>query len=175
MAPGIMIALLVVPIAELWVILQVADRVGVLNTIGLLILVSILGGWLLKQQGAATWRRLQETLRRGQMPTVEAIDGALILFGGALLLTPGFLTDLVGLALIFPPTRASLRGVFRRFVKKSAGRRWQVIESRGPTARVVKVERSTRPRGSTPPESSRLPPSSGDPAEDPEVDSRDSR
>jgi len=170
-----MIALLVVPIAELWVILQVSDRVGVLSTIGLLILVSILGGWLLKQQGAATWRRLQATLRRGEMPTVEAIDGALILFGGALLLTPGFLTDLVGLALIFPPTRASLRGAFRRFVKKSAGRRWQVIESRSPTARVVKVEKSVRPRGSTPPGSSRLPPSSGDPAEDPGDDSRDSR
>jgi len=175
MAPGLMIALLVVPIAELWVILQVSDRVGVLSTIGLLILVSILGGWLLKQQGAAMWRRLQATLRRGEMPTVEAIDGALILFGGALLLTPGFLTDLVGLALIFPPTRASLRGAFRRFVKKSAGRRWQVIESRSPTARVVKVEKSVRPRGSTPPGSSRLPPSSGDPAEDPGDDSRDSR
>ncbi|MGI8707885.1 MAG: FxsA family protein [Actinomycetota bacterium] len=175
MAPGLMIALLVVPIAELWVILQVSDRVGVLSTIGLLILVSILGGWLLKQQGAATWRRLQATLRRGEMPTVEAIDGALILFGGALLLTPGFLTDLVGLALIFPPTRASLRGVFRRFGRRGAGRRWQVIESRSPTARVVKVEKSVRPRGSTPPGSSRLPPSSGDPAEDPGDDSRDSR
>lgn len=175
MAPGIVIALLVVPIAELWVILQVSDRVGVLNTIALLIAVSLVGGWLLKQQGTATWRRLQATLRRGEMPTMEAIDGALILFGGALLLTPGFLTDLVGLALIFPPTRASLRGAFRRVVKKGAGRRWNVIETRGPTARVVKVERSTRPRGSTPPESSRLPSSSGDPAEDPGDDSRDSR
>ena len=171
MAPGIVIALLVVPIAELWVILQVSDRVGVLNTIGLLILVSLLGGWLLKQQGAATWRRLQATLRRGEMPTVEAIDGALILFGGALLLTPGFLTDLVGLALIFPPTRASLRGVFRRFVKKGAGKRWKVIETRGATARVVKVERSSRARDSTPPDPSRLPPSS----EDREGDSPGSR
>lgn len=167
MAPGLIIALLVVPIAELWVILQVSDRVGVLNTIVLLIFVSIVGGLLLKQQGAATWRRLQATLRRGEMPTIEAIDGALILFGGALLLTPGFLTDLVGLALIFPPTRASLRGVFRRFVKKGAARRWQVIESRSATARVVRVERSSRPKGSSEP--SRLPP------QDREDDSRDTR
>lgn len=167
MAPGLMIALLVVPIAELWVILQVSDRVGVLNTIVLLIFVSVVGGLLLKQQGAATWRRLQTTLRRGEMPTIVAIDGALILFGGALLLTPGFLTDIVGLVMIFPPTRASLRGVFRRFVKNRAGRRWQVIETRTPTARVVKVERSTRPRDPTPPEASRLPPS------DPEDDSPD--
>jgi UPF0716 family protein affecting phage T7 exclusion len=103
------------------------------------------------------------------MPTIEAIDGALILFGGALLLTPGFLTDVVGLLLIFPPTRASMRGVFRRFVKKRAGGRWQVIESRTPTARVVKVERSTRPRGSTPQDAARLPHS------DPEGDSPDTR
>ena len=167
MAPGLIIALLVVPIAELWVILQVSDRVGVLNTIALLIFVAVAGGWLLKQQGAATWRRLQATLRRGEMPTIEAIDGALILFGGALLLTPGFLTDLVGLALILPPTRASLRGVFRRFVKKSAGRRWPVIESRSATARVVRIERSSRPKGSS--EASRLPP------QDREDDSPDSR
>jgi UPF0716 protein FxsA len=162
-----MIALLVVPIAELWVILQVSDRVGVLNTIVLLIFVSVAGGLLLKQQGAATWRRLQATLQRGEMPTIEAIDGALILFGGALLLTPGFLTDVVGLVLIFPPTRASMRGVFSRFVKKRAGRRWQVIENRTATARVVKVERSTRPKGST--EAARLPHS------DPEDDSPDTR
>ena len=167
MAPALIIALLVVPIAELWVILQVSDRVGVLNTIVLLIFVSVVGGWLLKQQGAATWRRLQATLRKGEMPTIEAIDGALILFGGALLLTPGFLTDLVGLALIFPPTRATLRGVFRRFVKKGAGRRWQVIESRSPTARVVRVERSSRPKGSS--EASRLP------SQDREDDSPDTR
>jgi UPF0716 protein FxsA len=169
MAPGLVIALLVVPIAELWVILQVSDRVGVLNTIVLLIFVSVLGGLLLKQQGAATWRRLQTTLQRGEMPTIEAIDGALILLGGALLLTPGFLTDIVGLLLILPPTRASLRGVFRRFVKKSAGRRWPVVESRTATARVVKVERSTRPRGSTPHDAPRLPRS------DPEDDSPDTR
>ncbi len=169
MAPGLVIALLVVPIAELWVILQVSDRVGVLNTIVLLIFVSVVGGLLLKQQGAATWRKLQATLQRGEMPTIEAIDGALILFGGALLLTPGFLTDIVGLLLILPPTRASLRGVFRRFVKKSAGRRWQVVESRPATARVVKVERSTRPRGSTPQNAPRLPHS------DPEDDSPDTR
>lgn len=135
----VFLLLLLVPLAELWVIVQVAEGIGVLNAIGLLLLVSIAGAWLLKQQGMATWRRLQATLQRGEMPTNEVTDGAMILFGGALLLTPGFLTDIVGLVLLIPPTRVALKGAMRRLLARWARKR---SEARGVySATVVRVER----------------------------------
>jgi UPF0716 protein FxsA len=124
MVPLLFALLLAVPIAELWVILQVADAIGILETIGLLILISIVGAWLLRQQGLATWARLQRTLAAGRMPTAEVTDGALILFGGALLLTPGFLTDCVGLVLLFPLTRAVVKAAARRLLARWAERRY---------------------------------------------------
>src|ERR687891_1581944 len=81
--------LLAVPIAELYVIVQVADAFGFFETLVLLIGISIAGAYLLKQQGFATWMRFQDALARGEIPAREATDGALIIFGGALLLTPG--------------------------------------------------------------------------------------
>jgi UPF0716 protein FxsA len=124
MFPVLVVALLAIPIVELYVIIQVADVVGALNTIALLILISVAGAWLLRQQGLATWARLQRALAAGQMPTKEVTDGALILLGGALLLTPGFLTDVVGLILLIPPTRAVVKGVFRRLLARWARRRF---------------------------------------------------
>ena len=124
MLPVLFVALVAIPIAELWVILQVADWLGVLNTIALLIAISLAGAWLLKQQGLATWARLQRTLAAGKMPAREVTDGALILFGGALLLTPGFLTDCVGLILLFPVTRAIVKAAFRRLLAGWAERRF---------------------------------------------------
>jgi UPF0716 protein FxsA len=114
MGPLLFIALLAIPLAELYVIVQVSVEIGILNTIALLILVSVLGAWLLKREGLATWRRLNEQLQTGKIPTKEVTDGAMIMFGGALLLTPGFLTDIVGLLFLLPPTRAALKGVFRK-------------------------------------------------------------
>ena len=148
MAALLFVLLLVVPIAELWVIVQVADGIGAIPTVLLLILVSIAGAWLLKQQGTATWRRMRETLRRGEMPTSEATDGALILLGGALLMTPGFITDAVGLVLILPPSRAGVKRIVRASLAGRVRRRFGIAE---PTksvvgeARVVKVERTERP------------------------------
>jgi UPF0716 protein FxsA len=140
---------IVVPIAELYVIVQVADLIGVLETIALLIVVSIVGTWLMKQQGMAVWRRLRTTLEQGRMPGDEVSDGAMILFGGALLLTPGFLTDILGLILLFPPTRAVIRSASRRTMNK-----WMQKRSGAAgvyNARVVRIERDpTR----TPPTSS---------------------
>ena len=136
--------LLAVPVAELWVIGEVADGIGLLSTLVLLLLVSIAGAWLLKQQGVATWRRLRATLARGEVPTREATDGALILLGGALLLTPGFLTDAVGLFLLVPVTRATIKGIAGRFLGRWAKRRFGYAGPRRPrvqAARVVRVER----------------------------------
>ncbi len=110
------ILFLVVPIVELYVIVQVAGGIGVLETIGLLIVVSIVGAWLVRHQGMSVLRRIQQQVRAGQMPTKQLVDGALILFAGALMLTPGFVTDAVGVLLLVPPSRAVVRGtLMRRF------------------------------------------------------------
>ncbi|MDY7104026.1 MAG: FxsA family protein [Actinomycetota bacterium] len=117
MAGLLMILFLVVPIAELAVIVQVSDWIGgVLPTIALLIVVSIAGAWLVKREGLSAFVRVQRELERGEMPTKTLVDGLLILFGGALLLTPGFLTDGLGFLLLVPPTRAAVRTILiRRF------------------------------------------------------------
>lgn len=112
----LLIALLVIPLLEIYVLIQVGDVIGVPLTIVLLIVMSIAGAWLLKREGTATWRRLRQTMADGRMPTSELTDGAMILFGGALMLTPGFITDIFGLLLILPPTRAPLKGAFRKLL-----------------------------------------------------------
>ena len=105
-----------VPLVELAVIIQVGQSIGVLPTIAILLLDSVVGGLLLRSQGRAAWRRLTEATRAGRVPHREALDGALVIFGGALLLTPGFITDAVGLLLLVPPTRAVARRVVARLI-----------------------------------------------------------
>jgi len=122
--PALFFVLLLLPLAELWVILRASDAIGLGPTLLVLVAVSVAGAWLLKREGVATWRRLQATMRRGQMPAQEAIDGALILFGGALLLTPGFITDAAGLLLILPVTRAPFKASARRLIGWFAFRRF---------------------------------------------------
>ena len=103
-----------VPIAELAVIIQVGQAIGVWWTIGLLIADSLLGSWLMRHQGRSAWRRFNETVAVGRVPAREVLDGALVIFGGALLLTPGFLTDILGLILLIPPSRAVVRKILAR-------------------------------------------------------------
>lgn len=110
------VLLLVVPIVELAIIVRVARVIDVGPTLLLLIGISLLGAMLLKREGLAAWRRVQATMAEGRVPTTELADGALILFGGALLLTPGFLTDAVGFLCVLPPTRATMRGGFRKLL-----------------------------------------------------------
>ena len=117
----------VTPIVELTVIVQVAGSTGVMNTIGLLILVSLVGAWLVRREGLGILRRAQAELAEGRMPGRELVDGLLVLLAGALMLTPGFVTDAVGLALLLSPVRAILRMVATRRLSRSvdAGRtRW---------------------------------------------------
>lgn len=104
----------VVPFVELFVILRVGGAIGVGPTVGTLIAVSVLGAWLVKREGFAVLRRATGQIQAGRVPGRELVDGVLILFGGALLLTPGFLTDLFGLALLFPPVRAVVRPALLR-------------------------------------------------------------
>ena len=107
---------IVVPIIELYVIIQVGEAIGVWWTIALLIADSLIGSWLMRSQGRSVWRRFQETVQAGRMPHREVADGVLVIFGGALLLTPGFVTDIFGLFLLLPPTRALVRRTLLRRV-----------------------------------------------------------
>jgi UPF0716 protein FxsA len=115
---------LVVPIAELYAIYLVGDAIGVLPTFLLLAADSLLGSLLLRSQGRSVWQRFNEALTEGRMPHREVLDGVLIIFGGAFLITPGFITDVVGLGLLIPPTRA----IVRRLLVRRLGRR---VEARG--------------------------------------------
>ncbi len=105
------VALVVVPLAEIYVLIQVGQVIGPWWTILLLIADSIIGGWLIRREGAKAWRALRTALDSGRMPARELADGALIVFGGALMLSPGFVTDLLGILLILPITRPIARGM----------------------------------------------------------------
>ena len=110
---------IVVPLAELYVILKVGDAIGAVPTIALLAADSVLGSVLLRAQGRSVWRRFNETMTAGRVPHRELIDGVLVIFGGAFLITPGFRTDIVGQVLLIPPSRA----LVRRLVARRLGRR----------------------------------------------------
>jgi UPF0716 protein FxsA len=109
----LVIAFIVVPLAELYVIIQVGQAIGVGPTIALLLIDSLLGAWLLRHQGRAAWVAFNRAMAESRIPAKEVLDGVLIIFGGALLLTPGFLTDILGLALLIPPTRAIVRSFLK--------------------------------------------------------------
>jgi len=96
-------------LAELFVAIRVADAIGALYTVLLLILSWPLGAWALRSQGGAAWRRLSAAVAAGRSPGREVIDGALILIGGLLLIVPGFISDVLGICALLPPTRALLR------------------------------------------------------------------
>jgi UPF0716 protein FxsA len=110
---------IVVPLAELYVIFKVGAAIGVPLTILLLAVDSVVGSLLLKSQGRAVWRRFSETMAAGRVPHREVLDGVMVIFGGAFLITPGFITDVIGLLLLLPPTRALAR---RLLVRALGGR-----------------------------------------------------
>jgi UPF0716 protein FxsA len=111
-------ALLIVPVAEIAVIVWVGSLIGGWQTLALLLAESALGAYLVKHEGSRTWRSLRVALNTGQMPGRELADAALVLIGGTLLLTPGFLTDLVGFFFILPFTRPITRGWLQRVVER---------------------------------------------------------
>ena len=117
------ILFLVVPIAELAVILFIGQQIGPWWTIALLIADSIFGSWLARREGIGAWRRFRTALDSGRVPTREIADGALILLAAALMLTPGFLTDIVGIVLLLPPTRAVVRRSVLAYVARRTARR----------------------------------------------------
>jgi UPF0716 protein FxsA len=114
---------IVVPILELWVIIEVGSLIGVVPTLALLLADALLGSLLLRHQGRGAWRRFNQAIAERRFPGKEVADGLLIAIGGTLLLAPGFLTDIVGIVFLVPPTRALVRGLLKRF----AGRRILVM------------------------------------------------
>ncbi|MCH2626496.1 MAG: FxsA family protein [Acidimicrobiales bacterium] len=111
---------IVVPIVELVLIIQVGQVLGAWNTVGLLIIDSLVGAWLVKHQGLGLLKRSRERLQKGEMPSDEIFSGIAILFAGALMLTPGFLTDAVGLIILIPPIRSVAIGGIRRNFRSRA-------------------------------------------------------
>ena len=128
----LLVALLCVPLLELYVIIQVAGGMGTGQTIVLLIVVSVVGAWMVRRSGLGVLNQIRARLGRGELPAAELVDGLLILVAGALMLTPGFITDAVGLLLLFFPTRVLVRSLLmRHFSKKVAVGGW----SAGPGGR----------------------------------------
>lgn len=99
------LVVLIIPFAEIYLLIQVGGIIGAFPTILLVVFTAVLGAWLLKQQGFATFQRFQESLAQGVIPAYEMIEGPIILVGGALLLTPGFITDIIGFACLIPQSR----------------------------------------------------------------------
>jgi UPF0716 protein FxsA len=118
----LVVLFIVVPAIELWGLISIGKIIGGWNTVALVILTGFIGAWLAKQQGMQVLRLLQVQLSRGQMPTDALIDGAMVLTGGVLLLTPGFFTDLAGFILLIPYTRMIIRHFIKRWL-------WSLISS----------------------------------------------
>jgi UPF0716 protein FxsA len=102
---GLLLALLALPVLEIYMLIQIGGIVGFLPTVLLLFGAASLGTYLLQTQGWSTWMRLQQSLALGELPADELVNGAVIVAGGALLLLPGFLSDIAGLLCLIPFTR----------------------------------------------------------------------
>jgi len=112
----LVLVFIVVPLAELFVIIQVGQAIGVWPTVAILLADSLIGAILLRTQGRTAWRRFMAAVSEGRVPTKEVLDGVLVIFGGAFLITPGFITDVFGILFLLPPTRALARRLMLRNV-----------------------------------------------------------
>jgi UPF0716 protein FxsA len=124
--PLLILLFIALPILELLVIIEVARGIGVVPTLALLFLTGVVGAVLLRSQGRTAWQRFNLALADGRVPARETADGAMIIFGGALLVTPGFVTDAVGLALLAPPTRAMIRGGLGAMASRRIAFTWRM-------------------------------------------------
>lgn len=123
----VVVLLVVMPLAELWAIIAVSDVIGGWQTIAVLLIDSLIGAWLLKGQGRGVLSKVDERLRAGDLPTDELVDGVLVLVAGALMLTPGFITDAIGFFLLLPPTRAPVRMALKRRFTARMGKGFQFV------------------------------------------------
>ncbi|GAB5521184.1 MAG: FxsA family protein [Rhodothermales bacterium] len=112
----LLLLFLIVPIVELALLIEVGRQIGFLPTVGLIVVTALVGSFLAKREGIATWMRLQKRMLTGQLPSQELLDGAIILISGAFLLTPGVLTDVVGVMGLLPFTRAWARPKLQKWL-----------------------------------------------------------
>lgn len=116
----LILGFLIIPFIEIYVLLEVGSIIGAFPTIFLVVFTAVLGAWLMRRQGFSTWKRFQTNLQRGEIPAYEMIEGPILLVGGALLLTPGFFTDLLGFACLYPPLRRKIaQYVLENFIIKA--------------------------------------------------------
>jgi UPF0716 protein FxsA len=108
----------VVPALELYLIIKVGQSIGAANTILIIIATGILGAYYARQQGFRVVSNIQWKIQQGQVPGDDLVNGAMLLVGGALLITPGFMTDFAGFSLIFPPTREAIKVAVKRQIEK---------------------------------------------------------
>jgi UPF0716 protein FxsA len=135
MAARLLWFLALLPLIELFILIEIGSRIGALNTIALLVLAGILGLTLLRWEGLRTWRQIQLTLAQGDIPAEELLDGVLIFAGGILLLIPGVLTDVFGLCLLIPFTRLHFKRWLRRRFDRMVGSGAVRVQYRARTAR----------------------------------------
>lgn len=137
------VAFVVVPVVEIYLLIQVGQVIGGWQTVALLLLTGFLGGWLVRREGGRAWQALREALREGRMPGRELADAGLVLVGGTLLITPGFVSDVVGLFAVLPPTRPLARRLLSKVVTDRVGARVDLLAhprpgedpARGPVVR----------------------------------------
>ncbi len=142
-----------IPLIELYLFLAIGQRIGIFATIATVVLTGFLGAWLTKQQGLKTLARYQQTLSEGRLPHTEVIEGIMILAAGAVLLTPGFLTDLIGFTLLIPPARAWVRNRLTNYLKTRIQVAGDSVATRpnSPVAGVIEIEAEVvEERGTTP-------------------------
>lgn len=120
--PLLVVLLVALPIAEVWLLIQTAHAIGGLTTMAVLVAEALLGGWLMKREGARAWQALSATMHSGRMPAAELTDAALVLVGGVLLMLPGFLTDIVGFVFLVPFTRPLARALVGLFAARQVSR-----------------------------------------------------
>ena len=141
---------IIVPIAELAVLIQVGQLIGVWWTVAILIADALLGSFLLRTQSRAAWRRFNDAINEGRIPHREVIDGVLVIFGGVLLLTPGFITDVFGLLFLFPPTRVSCAACWSAAARSSSSARCPARRARRTAACATPTTSRATPWTSTP-------------------------
>ncbi|MFG6116601.1 FxsA family protein [Halobacillus sp. MO56] len=118
----LLLFILVVPALEIGLLVWVGNIIGPLWVVLLIILTGVIGAWLAKQQGLETINNFRQSMANGQVPQDTLLDGACILVGGAVLLTPGFITDAIGFLLLLPPTRAPIKRLIRKLIKRMMDR-----------------------------------------------------